>query len=94
MKIRLTEKQLEDLIKKTISEQPVSSSTLTPTQAGELPACEKMKEEQLVNSIVVKTQSSNTRLSQISTSFSQRVGTDKSASLYLVKNKQPLCKLR
>jgi len=94
MKIRLTEKQLEDLIKKTIFEQPVSSSTLTPSQAGQLPACEKMKEEQLINSVVAKTSSSNSRLSQISTSFSQRIGTEKIASLYLVKNKQPLCKLR
>jgi hypothetical protein len=94
MKIRLTEKQLEDLIKKTLSEQPVSSSTLTPSQAGELPSCEKMKEEQLVNSLVTKTSSSNSRMSQISTSFNKRIGTDKTASLYLVKNKQPLCKLR
>jgi len=94
MKIKLTERQLESLIKKSLSEQQSGSSNLTPSQAGELPACEKMKEDQLVNSVVVKTQTSDSRMSQISTSFSQRVGTDKTASLYLVKNKQPLCKLR
>lgn len=94
MKIKLTERQLESLIKKSLSEQQSGSSNLTTKQAGELPACEKMKEEQLINSVVLKAQPIDSRLSQISTSFSQRVGTEKTATLYLVKNKQPLCKLR
>jgi hypothetical protein len=92
-KVKLTEKQLEELVLKVLKEQGTMAGAMTGVEAfNKLPDCKRKDDEELVGGVIMKVKSPQSRAAAISQSFSKEINT--TVSLYIQKNKKPFCKLR
>jgi hypothetical protein len=92
-KVKLTEKELEQLVLKVIQEQGSIEGAITGVEAfNKLPDCKKKSDDELMGGIVKKVKQPQSRAAAISQSFSKSINT--TVSLYIEKNRKPFCKLR